>query len=401
MAFYALPVLLAYLLLVKTLRFRRIDKLQTQYSTTSLASMTDREAWGIQKSMMELEFPFTFYKSLQFALFRTYGIPTISKTLTKTQLFANPLYSFKRYADTVLLIGEFTSHDPTSERTRIAIARTNFIHSPYLQSGAITPEDMLYTLSLFATEPLRFIDLYEWRSTTTLERCAMGVFWKSVGDALGIDYAGYLPSASKGFRDGNHWLQEVTAWAQEYEAKAMVPAQSNRETAEQTTALLTYVLPPRLKLIGEWFVSHMMDDRLRRAMIYDPAPDLANVVFSASFSLRKFILRYLTLPRPEFLRSLSFSEKPDPVTGTYHLLSWSAQPFYVKPTLWNRWLSPAALFFRILGLPVPGDQGDTFFPNGYHLDNVGPNTFSGKGKDFMEKQIKILEVERRGQCPFH
>lgn len=47
---------------------------------------------------------------------------------------------------------------------------------------------MLYTLSLFVTEPIRFIDAYEWRSLTELEKCALGTYWKSVGDAMGISY---------------------------------------------------------------------------------------------------------------------------------------------------------------------------------------------------------------------
>lgn len=47
----------------------------------------------------------------------------------------------------------------------------------------------------------------------------------------------------------------------------MVPDQKNRDTADQTTAILTYMLPEPLKHIGLKFVSYMMDDRLRRAML--------------------------------------------------------------------------------------------------------------------------------------
>jgi hypothetical protein len=129
---------------------------------------------------------------------------------------------------------------------------------------------MLYTLSLFATEPIRFIDTYEWRKLTDLEKCALGTFWKSMGDAMGISYAALLPSSqteTTGFKDGLQWLEELSTWSQEYEAKAMVPDQKNRETADQTTAVLVYVLPEKLKHIGLNFVSYMMDDRLRRAML--------------------------------------------------------------------------------------------------------------------------------------
>lgn len=127
---------------------------------------------------------------------------------------------------------------------------------------------MLYTLSLFATEPVRFIEAYEWRKLTDLEKCALGVFWKSVGDAFEISYDD-LPSGRSGrFRDGLHWLEEIESWSRAYEKRAMVPAQSNRETAAQTTAVLVYMLPQKLKFLGEYSVSFMMDERLRKAMGY-------------------------------------------------------------------------------------------------------------------------------------
>lgn len=63
----------AYLLLVRSIRFRRIRQLETHYnyrSRASMAAMTDHQAWEIQRAMAQYEFPFTVEKSLQFALFR-------------------------------------------------------------------------------------------------------------------------------------------------------------------------------------------------------------------------------------------------------------------------------------------------------------------------------------------
>lgn len=126
---------------------------------------------------------------------------------------------------------------------------------------------MLYTLSLFATQPILFVEKYEWRSLSELEKCAIGTFWKSVGDALDISYS-ELPSGKTGFRDGLHWLAEIEAWSKEYEKRCMVPDIKNHETAEQTTAVLVYMLPKALVPVGLKFVSFMMDERLRRAMLY-------------------------------------------------------------------------------------------------------------------------------------
>lgn len=156
-------------------------------------------------------------------------------------------------------------NNPTSARAYLGLARTRFLHSGYRASGKILDDDMLFTLALFALEPIRFIARYEWRALSDMERCAIGTFWKSVGDGLDVSYE-KLPSGESGFRDGLQWLEEIAAWSEEYEARYMVPNEKNRETADQTTAILVYMLPRVLHPVGLQFVSFMMDDRLRRAM---------------------------------------------------------------------------------------------------------------------------------------
>lgn len=155
---------------------------------------------------------------------------------------------------------------PDSERAVLSTARTRFIHSGYRSSGTIRDEDMLYTLGLFAVQPERFVQRFEWRNISDLERCAIGTFWKVAGENLGISYDN-LPSGKTGFRDGIHWLEEIAAWSDEYEVHAMVPHIKNRQTADQTTAVLVYMIPKPFQHIGLKFVSYMMDDLLRKAML--------------------------------------------------------------------------------------------------------------------------------------
>jgi hypothetical protein len=154
---------------------------------------------------------------------------------------------------------------PASERSYLGLARTRYLHSGYRASGKILDDDMLFTLALFAIQPIRFINQYEWRQLSEMERCAIGTFWKSAGDALDISYD-KLPSGKTGFRDGLHWLEELDAWSEEYEKKFMVPHVKNRELADQTTAVLLFMLPSMLHPFGLQAVSFMMDDRLRKAM---------------------------------------------------------------------------------------------------------------------------------------
>ncbi|GIK02857.1 hypothetical protein Aspvir_006919 [Aspergillus viridinutans] len=396
---YILAGLAAYPVLCCFLRFRKMRWLHGKYNfptRESLARMTDDEAWEIQRVLLQQEFPFFFVKALQFALFRTYGIPTISGLLTATSQFSNPETSLKRYTDTSALVQEFMGHAPSSERACVAIARTRFLHAWYRAAGKIQEDDMLYTLSLFAIQPVRFIEKFEWRTLSDMEKCAIGTFWKSIGDGLDISYAN-LPSSKTGFRDGLHWLEEIMAWSDDYEVRSMLPDMKNRQTADQTTAVLVYMIPGPLQHIGLKFVSFMMDDRLRKAMLYDPPPPAYANVFSFLLRARRFVMRYLALPRPYFLRYQPFTD-PDEHNRVF-ITQWDAAPYYVKPTFWNRW-GPTAWLTWALGKPLPGDMGDKYYPQGYYTADVGPKSFEGKGRRTLEKITEELKVSRTGKCPF-
>ncbi|KAE8144953.1 hypothetical protein BDV25DRAFT_165681 [Aspergillus avenaceus] len=257
---------------------------------------------------------------------------------------------------------------------------------------------MLYTLGLFAVQPVRFIEKYEWRALTDLEKCAIGTFWKSLGDSLAISYEA-LPSGKTGFRDGIHWLEEVMAWSDAYEITHMVPNITNRQTADQTTALLLYMVPKPLQNIGLQLVSFMMDDRLRRSMYYEPPSALYAAVFSFLLSARRFVLRYLMPPRPYCLRFSSFTENKDK-NGRLYITQWDGAPYYVKPSFRNRW-GPIAWLTWAMGRPLPGDDGDKYFPMGYDTLEVGPRHFQGKGRATTEKYVEQFESSRTGGCPFH
>lgn len=126
---------------------------------------------------------------------------------------------------------------------------------------------MLYTLSLFVREPIRWINSYEWRTLTDLEKCALGIFVKNMGDGMLIEYDN-LPSSKTGFRDGIQWANEILEWSEKYEADYMIADKYNHLTANETTAILIAGLPNFLKPYGRQAVSAMMDTRLRSAMMF-------------------------------------------------------------------------------------------------------------------------------------
>ena len=78
---------------------------------------------------------------------------------------------------------------------------------------------------------------------------------------------------------------------------------------------------------------------------------------------------------------------------------YGAHPFYVKPTILNRWGFEAWMNWAI-GIPLPGDGGGLYHPEGYKIDEVGPEGFLGKGAKESQKTQERLLKERTGGCPF-
>lgn len=425
---------LAYVILCSSLRFRRMRRMKKKLNSPdrkALAKMTNVEAQSIIGELYQYEFPLVFLKSLQFALFKvgplaipeysklirqTYAIPTISSLLVATRMFSTPASASKRYEDTTVLIGEFLFQDPRKSRTVEAISRMNYLHNPYIKAGKISNEDLLYTLSVFITEPVTWINKFEWRTLTDYEICALGTYWKSIGDAMGIEYKGYLKQEE--WKDGLEFYEDIKDWAQHYEAKEMVPTATNKQTADELVPLLLYYIPRPLMPVAREAVGTLMGERLRWAMMYVPSlvvlycynsnthmcptryPEPSNIAQAATFaafSLRRFVLRYLTLPR--FFVGPEFSNK-DPQTGRYNHNNYLVHPYYVKPTFRNRW-GPIAWMTWALGGIVPGGKGgEKYHPKGYRFDEVGPEKRRGVGRKEMDEfEEKIKSVRHMG-CPF-
>ena len=377
---------LVYLLLIRTLRYRRTDSTASTYSTRAgLSRMTIRQAQLIVNTLGEFEFPFTNEKGLQFALFRTYGIPTISSLLASTTLFSNPATSSKRYTDTAVLVAEFMGREYGTPEWVAATSRMNCLHGLHQREGKISNEDMLYTLALFVREPWAWIDRWEWRRLNNVEKNAIGVFWAAMGEAMGIELRG-LPTydAGRGFVDGLQFLEELCDWAEQYEREHMVPNEKNFLVAEQTVALLLYLVPSSLKTVGKKAVYTLMDERLRRSMLYPDPPARLTSMVHGLLRFRALMIRHLFPPRYYPWRFELCTSKPSE-HGTYYMHDYLALPFYVKPTIFSRW-GPGSWTRRVQGLPLPGDEGQKYCPMGFTTSNVGPD-HSKKDQKAMEEKV--------------
>ena len=73
------------------------------------------------------EFSWDIEKALEFTLFRSYAVPSISGLLSRTGAFGTQ--TRKRYDDTELILSEIAENGQDSENGRAAITRMNDMHA--------------------------------------------------------------------------------------------------------------------------------------------------------------------------------------------------------------------------------------------------------------------------------
>ncbi|KAK1585226.1 uncharacterized protein LY79DRAFT_273977 [Colletotrichum navitas] len=391
----AVALIAGWIALCAFLRFRRITNLRSQMGFTdrrSLARMTNDQAHLILKNIIDLEFPKMYILSLQFAIFKTYGFESMSRLIVATKNLADPANAKKRYEDTTILFGEFSLNPPTSDRALKAISRMNYLHSRYVAAGQISNADFLYTLSVCITEPIRFMRLYEWRALTDMEVCAIGTHWKSIGDAMGIQYKGFLSQES--WADGIEFVDDITPWAARYEVDAMKPSKLNFQASSQLVEMMLFHVPNFAQPFAREVLYVLMGDRVRAAFCFPEPGIVAALAAYAALVTRRFIVRRLMLPR---LTPLVYFSSPDPNTGRILHHDYLVHPYYNPATFWNRW-GPIGLVTRLLGGTVPGP--DKMMPQGFLFEDIGPQEKMGKGSAEMAQGVEALKGRGRDACPF-
>jgi hypothetical protein len=126
-------------------------------------------------------FPWDIERALEFALFRTYAVPSISGLLYKTREFVRR--PRKRYDDTELILAEILENGFDSQRGQAALRRMNAMHGRFPIANA----DFLYVLSTFVFEPIRWIDRFGWRPLTMPEKLAMFHYYRELGRRMHIE----------------------------------------------------------------------------------------------------------------------------------------------------------------------------------------------------------------------
>mmetsp|Transcript_90134 Transcript_90134/g.176479 ORF Transcript_90134/g.176479 Transcript_90134/m.176479 type:complete len:333 (+) Transcript_90134:111-1109(+) len=277
---------------VRMKSYYRLDNLDEPKSATQAQPVTNNVAYH--------DFPFIGTKALEFGLFRTYAIPSISKILVSTKELTD--HCAQRYDDTDLIVREFMEQRVDSWRATLAIRRLNALHGKY----KISNEDYLYVLAIFAVIPYRWIDMYGYRPAHSLEKLSSYVFWNEVGSKMGIKD---IPSS----------YEELELYMDDFEVKNMRFHPNNAHLAVSTLELLLSPLPSILHPIGREIVYAMCDRPLRAAMGFpDPIFGLSEALHSI-LVMSGWVTRILLPPRLVPARRTPycpFDNQTEPVMGT-------------------------------------------------------------------------------------
>ena len=189
------------------------------------------------------EFPFDTTRALEFALYRTYCVPSVSALLDQTGEFI--VRAQKRYDDTDLIVSELMEWGYDSERGKRALRRMNQIHGRFEIANA----DFLYVLSTFIFEPIRWNAKFGWRLMCEQEKLAMFYFWREVGRRMNITE---LPQSYEAFERYNV----------EYERTYFHYTDANHRVGSATRDLFLSWFPRITRPIGIRAIYAIMDDAL-------------------------------------------------------------------------------------------------------------------------------------------
>jgi hypothetical protein len=220
------------------------------------------------------EFPFDTTRALEFALFRTFAVPGVSRLLDRTGEFRQRAQ--RRYDDTDILVSELMEHGYEGDRGRRALRRMNQLHGRF----DIPNDEYQYVLSTFVFEPIRWNALYGWRPLTGNERLAYFHFWREVGRRMGI-------------RDIPAEYEVFERFNRDFERDRFAFDEANQRVGTATRELFVGWFPSPLAPLVRSAIHAMMDDRLLTAFGFPPASPWVRALVAGALRLRSALSRLL------------------------------------------------------------------------------------------------------------
>ncbi|AXY50109.1 L-aspartate oxidase [Rhodococcus ruber] len=230
------------------------------------------------------EFPWDYQRSLEFALFRTYCVPSISALLARTGEFEHRPQ--KRYDDTAILMSELVEHGYDSDRGRESLRNVNRMHGRY----SIDNDDMLYVLSTFVYDPIDWIDRYGWRRLHPHERLASFHFYRQVGIRMGIKN---IPES----------YQDFQRFKLDYEDEHFTYSDDNHRIGTYTLRLFQSWYPKVLAPAVATAVYSLIDERMAAAFGFPQGSPRVRAVAEAALRARSAVVRRLPKRRTSMAAS--------------------------------------------------------------------------------------------------
>lgn len=230
------------------------------------------------------DFPFDTTRALEFALFRTYCVPSISGLLDRTGEFAR--CPQKRYDDTDIIVSELMEWGYDSERGAAALARMNRIHGHF----QISNDDFRYVLSTFVFEPIRWNARFGWRQMCAEERLAFFHFWRAVGTRMGI-------------RDIPDQYESFERFNVETERARFACVESNARVGTATRELFASWFPRWTRPLVRRVIHAMLDEPVRAAFGFPKASPALRATVTALMRVRALALRIWPKRRTPRLRT--------------------------------------------------------------------------------------------------
>jgi hypothetical protein len=373
---------LSYLALVRFLRFRAINKLKDAYApfVKDPYSMDYKKAHEIMRFSMLYEFPWMFFFGTSLALIKTYSIESGTALLVQTRQLTTDSNVGKRAEDTGVLISEFVVGSVDSERGLRALSKVNWLHRRY--GSKVGNEEMIHTLAMFVLEPHRWIEENEWRPMTELEKVATFVYWKEIGNRMGIIG---IPET----------LEKLMAWVESFEQVHMIYTENNRICAETTMNMYLRNIPWFLREFVRDAANSLLEPRVRLAL-GSPKPSWTAQKFASSILLgRRWIVGNLLLPR---LYNKDVLAKPRS-DGRLQRESFAFEPWYVKSSVLGRlgaWLWSGGRL----------NVGPKYKSDGYLPEELGPVEYEKSSKESVLKQAEAMKKYAQSGgaavmgCPF-
>ncbi|MFC3849851.1 oxygenase MpaB family protein [Corynebacterium hansenii] len=232
----------------------------------------ERDAEEIHYTTVCFDFPWDYQRALEFALFRTYCVPSIADVLVQSDQFRREPQ--KRYDDTSLLMVLPLEHGLDSRRGKDALKVINAQHARY----DITNDDMLYVLGAFIFEPLEWIDRFGWRRLLPVEREAAFHYYRAFGRRLGI-------------RDIPETMGEFRGWYDAYEERNFRANPSSAVIGKYTVDLYCSWFPGFLAPVVKRSVESLIGPSMTRCFGFRRANPVLREALELGLRIRGMALR--------------------------------------------------------------------------------------------------------------